>query len=62
LAAEQGKSAAEEFQKVINHRGTVWNCWTGAMAKLGVALDDALQAKTLQGADTDAARVTYIVE
>src|SRR5258708_402853 len=57
LAAGQGKAAADEFQKVINHSGIVWNCWTGAMAKLGVARADALQAKTLQGADADAARV-----
>ncbi len=57
LAAGQGKAAAEEFQKVINHSGIVWNCWTGAMAKLGVARADALQAKTLRGADADAARV-----
>jgi hypothetical protein len=35
----------------------VWNCWTGAMAKLGVARANAWQAKTLQGADADAARV-----
>jgi eukaryotic-like serine/threonine-protein kinase len=57
LAAGQGKAAADEFQKIINHSGIVWNCWTGAMAKLGVARANALQAKTLQGADADAARV-----
>jgi tetratricopeptide (TPR) repeat protein len=57
LAAGQGKAAAYEFQKVVNHSGIVWNCWTGAIAKLGVARANALQAKTLQGADADAARV-----
>jgi hypothetical protein len=57
LAAGQGKAAADEFQKIINHSGIVWNCWTGAMAKLRVARAQALQAKTLQGADADAARV-----
>jgi len=57
LAAGQGKAAADEFEKIINHSGIVWNCWTGAMAKLGVARAYALQAKTLQGTDTDAARV-----
>jgi hypothetical protein len=57
LAAGQGKAAANEFQKIINHSGMVWNCWTGAMARLGVARADALQAKTLQAADADAARV-----
>jgi hypothetical protein len=35
----------------------VWNCWTGALAKLGVARANALAAKALQGADSDAARV-----
>ena len=37
--------------------GIVWNCWTGALAHLGVARANALQAKTSQGADADAARV-----
>jgi hypothetical protein len=36
---------------------TAWNCWTGALARLGVARANALQAKTSQGADADAARV-----
>ncbi|MGA8555388.1 MAG: hypothetical protein WB630_13300, partial [Candidatus Acidiferrales bacterium] len=35
----------------------VWNCWTGALAHLGVARANALQAKTSEGADADAARV-----
>jgi hypothetical protein len=37
LAAEQGKAAAAEFQKILDHTGIVWNCWTGALAHLGVA-------------------------
>ncbi len=57
LAAGQGKEAAAEFQKIIDHSGIVWNCWTGALAHLGVARANALQAKTSQGADADAARV-----
>ena len=57
LAARQGKEAATEFQKILDHNGIVWNCWTGALAHLGVARANALQAKTLQGADADAARV-----
>jgi eukaryotic-like serine/threonine-protein kinase len=57
LAAGQGKSAAEEFQKVVDHSGIVWNCWTGALAHLGLARANALQAKSAQGADADAARV-----
>jgi eukaryotic-like serine/threonine-protein kinase len=56
LAAGQGKEAASEFQKILDHSGIVWNCWTGALAHLGVARANALQART-QGADADAARV-----
>ncbi len=57
LAAGQGNAAATEFQKILDHSGIVWNCWTGALAHLGVARANALQAKTSQGADADAARV-----
>jgi eukaryotic-like serine/threonine-protein kinase len=57
LLARQGKEAAAEFQKILDHSGLVWNCWTGALAHLGVARANATQAKTSQGGDTDAARV-----
>jgi tetratricopeptide (TPR) repeat protein len=57
LAAGQGSDAAAEFQKIIDHSGIVWNCWTGALAHLGVARANALQSRTSQGADADAARV-----
>ena len=57
LAAGQGSAAATEFQKILDHSGIVWNCWTGALARLGVARANALQAKTSQGAEADAARV-----
>jgi serine/threonine protein kinase/tetratricopeptide (TPR) repeat protein len=61
LAAGQGKEAAAEFQKIIDHSGIVWNCWTGALAHLGVARANALQARIFQGQgqspDADAARV-----
>jgi eukaryotic-like serine/threonine-protein kinase len=57
LAAGQGSSAAAEFQKILDHSGIVWNCWTGALAHLGVARANALQSRTSQGADADAARV-----
>ena len=60
LAAGQGKSAADEFQKLIDRNGLVTNCWTGALAPLGAAPGNALQAKTLQGADADAARVRVL--
>ncbi|MGA7919881.1 MAG: hypothetical protein WCA38_09420 [Candidatus Acidiferrales bacterium] len=56
LAAGQG-SAAAEFQKILDHNGIVWNCWTGALAHLGVDRANALQAKTSEGADADATRV-----
>jgi hypothetical protein len=57
LAAGQGSAAAAEFQKILDHGGIVWNCWTGALARLGVARGNALQARISQGADADAARV-----
>jgi Tfp pilus assembly protein PilF len=57
LAARQGTAAVAQFQKIIDHSGIVWNCWTGALAHLGVARANALQAKTSQGADADTARV-----
>jgi eukaryotic-like serine/threonine-protein kinase len=57
LAAGQGSSAAAEFQKILDHSGIVWNCWTGALAHLGVARANALQSRTSQGVDADAARV-----
>ncbi len=57
LAAGKGTQAAGEFQKILDHSGIVWNCWTGALAHLGVARANALQARTSQGADADAARV-----
>jgi tetratricopeptide (TPR) repeat protein len=37
LAAGNGSSAAAEFQKITDHSGIVWNCWTGALAELGMA-------------------------
>ncbi|MGB9203337.1 MAG: hypothetical protein WCB94_05100, partial [Terriglobales bacterium] len=57
LADGQGRAAATEFQKILDHSGIVWNCWTGALAHLGVARANALEARTSQGADADAARV-----
>jgi eukaryotic-like serine/threonine-protein kinase len=57
LASGQGRAAAAEFQKILDHSGIVWNCWTGALAHLGVARANAFQARASQGADADAARV-----
>jgi serine/threonine protein kinase/predicted Zn-dependent protease len=56
LASGQGKLAAAEFQKIVDHSGMVWNCWTGSLAHLGLARANALQASTSQGVDADAAR------
>ncbi|MGD0509940.1 MAG: hypothetical protein ABSA27_19230 [Terriglobales bacterium] len=56
LAVGKGADAAAEFQRLIDHSGIVWNCWTGALAHLGVARANTLQSRTSQGADADAAR------
>ncbi|MGA8539178.1 MAG: hypothetical protein WB566_06735, partial [Terriglobales bacterium] len=37
LSAGQGNSATTEFQKILDHKGIVWNCYTGALAHLGLA-------------------------
>ena len=57
LAAGKSTAAAAEFQKILDHSGVVWNCWTGALAHLGVARANARQSRTSQGADANAARV-----
>src|SRR5580704_5933666 len=53
LAAGQAEAAGAEFEKILAHSGIVWNCWTGALAHLGTARANALQSRTLQGADAD---------
>ncbi len=53
LSAQQGQAAAAEFQKILDHRGLLWNCATGALAHLGLA-----RAYVLQG-DTAKARAAY---
>ncbi len=60
LAAGQGSAAAAEFQKIIDHSGIVWNCWTGAFAHLGVARANALQSRASTGTDADAARARSV--
>jgi tetratricopeptide (TPR) repeat protein len=56
LAAGQGNAAAAEFQKILTHNGLVWNCWSGALAHLGMARANALEARGSQSADVGAAR------
>jgi len=46
LNAQQGSAAAAEFQKILDHRGLLWNCATGALARLGLARAYALQGDT----------------
>ncbi len=46
LAEGQGVPAAAEFQKILDHRGLVQNCTTGALAHLGLARAFALQGDT----------------
>ncbi len=57
LADGKGPAAAAEFQKILNHNGLVVNCWTGALARLGVARANALEGRTSQGVQADSARV-----
>jgi tetratricopeptide (TPR) repeat protein len=61
LAVGKGTAAAAEFQKIIDHSGIVWNCWTGALAHLGLARSNALQAKTSRGVDADTARARALL-
>ena len=60
LQAGQGSAAAAEFQKIVNHSGIVGNCPTGALAHLGLARAYALQFRTAEGADADAARTSAL--
>jgi DNA-binding winged helix-turn-helix (wHTH) protein/tetratricopeptide (TPR) repeat protein len=60
-AVGKGNAAAAEFQKILDHTGIVGNCWTGALAHVGVARANALEARTSQGADADAARARALV-
>ena len=60
LAAGQGNSAAAEFQKILDHNGIVWNCWTGVLAYLGRARANSLESNATHGVDADAARVRAV--
>jgi serine/threonine protein kinase/tetratricopeptide (TPR) repeat protein len=48
LSAQQGPAAAAEFQKILDHRGLLWNCATGALAHLGLARAYAMQGDTVK--------------
>jgi eukaryotic-like serine/threonine-protein kinase len=49
LAAHQGKEAAAEFQKILDHRGIVLNEPIGALAHLQLGRAYALQGDTAKG-------------
>jgi tetratricopeptide (TPR) repeat protein len=53
LALHQGNAAVAEFQKILDHRGLVWNCSTGALAHWGIA-----RAYAVSG-DTTKAKAAY---
>ena len=46
LMLHDGKSAAEEFHKYVEHYGLVRNSPWGALARLGLARAYALEAQT----------------
>ena len=48
LAARQGGDAAAEFQKILDHRGIVWNLPIGALAHLQLGRAYALQGDMLK--------------
>jgi tetratricopeptide (TPR) repeat protein len=53
LAGHQGREAAAEFEKILNHRGIVVNGPIGALAHLGLGRAYAMQA------DTARAKIAY---
>jgi hypothetical protein len=53
---DRAKKPPPSFRRSSTTSGIVWNCWTGALAHLGVARANALQARTSSGADADLAR------
>jgi eukaryotic-like serine/threonine-protein kinase len=56
LASGEGIAAAGEFQKILDHNGMVWNCPTGALARVGLARANVLQTRSNQGVAADASR------
>lgn len=53
LAANKGPQALAEFQKLMDSRGVVGNCWSGALAHLGQA-----RARVLAGS-SNSAKTSY---
>jgi eukaryotic-like serine/threonine-protein kinase len=48
LLLREGRAAAAEFQKFLDHRGIVMNCPLGALAQLGLARAYALEGDTVK--------------
>src|SRR5258707_12557818 len=42
LMAEKGSQAVAEFQKILDDRGVVANCWSGSLGLLGKARGQVL--------------------
>jgi eukaryotic-like serine/threonine-protein kinase len=61
LATGDDVAAAAEFQKVLDHSGLVCNCWTGALAHLGVARANAMESGKLNGVDAESARARAVI-
>lgn len=61
LADEKGTAAATEFQKILDHNGVIWNCWTGALAHVGLARANVMLTQDLEGEDADDARVKAVM-
>jgi eukaryotic-like serine/threonine-protein kinase len=62
LQLGQAGRAATEFQRLLDHPGCVMNFLLGALAHLGVARANALQARTSQGVEANAARVRALAD
>jgi eukaryotic-like serine/threonine-protein kinase len=56
LLLHEGGKAAGEFQKILDHRSLIASSPIFPLAHLGLARAYALQARSAQGADADAAR------
>jgi Flp pilus assembly protein TadD len=48
LASHQGREAADEFQKILDHRGIVLNAPIGALAHVQLGRAYALQGNTVE--------------
>jgi eukaryotic-like serine/threonine-protein kinase len=53
LALNGGNHAANEFQKIIDHPGMIWNCPTGVLAWLGLARGRVLEERNMSISDSE---------